>query len=62
MTRILVRVIIQGTDEVHTNQGSQLFEYWERKDDNKLRLVYCTQDVILADSDNKDDDVAIIPS
>jgi len=40
-----------GTDQV-TNDQACLYEYWERKEDNSLRLVYCTKDMILADSDS----------
>jgi hypothetical protein len=50
-----------GSDNI-TNDQACLFEYWERKDDGKLRLVYCTRDVILADSDeDKKDNIATIP-
>lgn len=47
-----------STDEVLSDQA-MLIEYWERKDDGKLRLVYCTRDMILADSDSKDDEATI---
>jgi hypothetical protein len=49
-----------GSDDVVTDQAC-LYEYWERKDDNSLRLVYCTRDLILADSD-EDDEVTRIPT
>ena len=50
-----------GSDAV-TNDQACLFEYWERKDDGRLRLVYCTRDVILADSEeDKENNVATIP-
>lgn len=48
-----------ATDEV-LNDQALLYEYWEKDEDGKLRLVYCTQELILADSD-KDDDNARIP-
>jgi len=46
------------TDEVLGDQAL-LIEYWEKDDDGKLRLVYCTQDVVLADSDEKDESAQI---
>lgn len=50
-----------GSDSIINDQAC-LFEYWERKDDGKLRLVYCTRDVILADSEeDKENNIASIP-
>lgn len=46
-----------GSDEVSRDQAC-LYEYWERNDEGKLRLVYCTKDVVLLDSD---EDPSIIP-
>lgn len=44
------------TNDDTVNDQAQVLEYWERKDDNKLRRVYLTKDVVLADSDDPDED------
>lgn len=61
-TRIFGEGDNSGTDDV-TNDQACLYEYWEKNDDGKLHLVYCTKDVVLADSDDENPDkIAVIPS
>lgn len=45
-------------DEVVGDQAC-LYEYWEKDDDGKLRLIYCTKDMILADSADDDEEARI---
>jgi hypothetical protein len=45
--RVLEKLEI--TDKVMSDQAT-LYEYWEKDDDLNLRLIYCTQDMILYDS------------
>jgi hypothetical protein len=56
--RIFGEADYSGTDAI-TNDQACLFEFWERKEDGTLRLVYCTKDVILADSDDDDEEASI---
>lgn len=57
--RIFGEADYAGTDAIMNDQAL-LIEFWERDEDGNLRLVYCTRDVILADS-AEDDQKAIIP-
>lgn len=57
-SRIFGEGDFSGTDAIMNDQAC-LFEYWERKEDGSLRLVYCTRDVILADSDEDDEEASI---